>query len=151
PLITATFNLERSFTVPPMFGLEAEVFPQPISFARFDISLNVIEEDNEFILYCDYNTDLFEASTIKRFLDYFRTLLAGIVAAPTQPVATQPLLAAAERHHLLVTCNATQTPLPAVATLHQLFEQQVARSPDALAVVCATQTLTYRALNQRAN
>ncbi|MDP2625480.1 MAG: amino acid adenylation domain-containing protein, partial [Candidatus Rokubacteria bacterium] len=99
----------------------------------------------------EYSTDLFEPPTIERMLGHYEHLLAGIVADPDQRLSELPLLTEPERHRILVDWNATRRPFPSETTLHALFEAQVARTPDAIAVVFEGQTLTYRELDYRAN
>ena len=149
-LVTATFNLDRS-TVPKMFELETDLLYQPISFAKFELSLNVIEIDDELVLNCDYNKDLFDAATIERMLGHFQTILTAIVANPQQHLQELPMLTKAERHQLLVEWNDTFANYPQDKCIHQLFEEQVQRTPDAVAVVFEDQQLTYSELNARAN
>jgi amino acid adenylation domain-containing protein len=150
-LVTATFNLEPAFGVPKMFGLDLELVSPPINYADFDIDLNVIENNGELLLEMNYSTDLFEAETINRMLGHFQTLLEGIVAEPEQRLSDLPLLTQHERHQLLVEWNDTQTNYPQDKCIHQLFEAQVERTPDAVAVVFEDQQLTYLELNRRAN
>ncbi|WP_248277637.1 non-ribosomal peptide synthetase/type I polyketide synthase [Brasilonema sp. UFV-L1] len=151
PLIATIFNLERPAAVPKMFGLETEIFAPPISFTGFDISFNVIEISDELILNCEYNTDLFDAATISRILGYFQTLVEGIITHPEQRLFELPLLSEAEQHQLLVEWNNTQADYPQDKCIHQLFEAQVEKTPDAVAVVFEEEQLTYRELNVRAN
>ena len=99
----------------------------------------------------EYNTDLFDAATIERMVGHFETLLKGVVADPAQRISELPLLTEAERHQLLVEWNATEAEYPADKTLVQLFEEQVERSPEAVAVEYEGTQLTYRELNARAN
>jgi amino acid adenylation domain-containing protein/thioester reductase-like protein len=151
PLVTAIFNWDRPVAVPKMFELATDLFPKPISCTPFDISLNVIEVDRKLVLDCDYNTDLCDASTIDRWLGHFQTLLEGVVANPQQCIAELPLLTEAERHQILVEWNNTTKEYPFNKCIHQLFEEQVERTPDAVAVVYENQQLTYDKLNCRAN
>ncbi|GET41347.1 amino acid adenylation domain-containing protein [Microseira wollei NIES-4236] len=151
PLVTATFNWDRPIAVPKMFELATDLFPKPISCTPFDISLNVMEADGELLLDCDYNTDLCDAATIERWLLHFQTLLEGVVANPQQCLAELPLLTKAERHQLLVEWNNTQTEYSKDLCIHQLFEEQVEQTPDAVAVVFEDKELTYGELNCRAN
>ncbi|MGH3787787.1 MAG: amino acid adenylation domain-containing protein, partial [Pseudonocardiaceae bacterium] len=95
-------------------------------------------------------TDLFDAATMQRMAQHLQVLLGGIAADPTQPVAQLPMLTDTERHQLLVEYNDTDQQLPQ-ATLSELFEAQVGRTPDAVAVVCGNQELSYRELNERVN
>ncbi len=158
PLVTLTFNMERPVDMPPMFGLEAELYPRPISFAAFDISLNAIKLEGELVLDCDFNSDLFEVATIDRFLARFRALLEAVVANPQRQISELPLATEAERHQLLVEWNDTQSEYPRDQCIHQLFEAQVEQTPDAVAVVSDSQGdssqnqhVTYGELNRRAN
>jgi len=100
---------------------------------------------------CQYNAELFEKASIQRMLGHWQILLQGIIANPQQDVATLPLLSAAERHQLLVQWNDTSQDYPQDRCIHELFEQQVAMHPDAVAVVFEDDKLTYGELNQRAN
>ncbi len=145
--------LERRESATPMIleGLELE----PITLAQqeglFDLDLDVVDTGRSLLGTLRYSTDLFEASTIRRIFGHFETLLEGAVADPEQRVSCLPLLTAAERHQLLVEWNATRTEYPRDACIHELFEAQVVRTPDAIAVVFEETTLTYRELNRRAN
>jgi amino acid adenylation domain-containing protein len=151
PIVTATFNLDRPVAVPEMFELETDLFPSPINFTGFDLSLDVIEIDSELELSCDNNPDLFDSATIEHLLGHFQTILTGIVANPQQQVSEFPILTAAERHQLLVEWNDTYLAFPQDLCIHQLFEAQVEQAPDAIAVVFEDKQLTYRELNCRAN
>jgi amino acid adenylation domain-containing protein/non-ribosomal peptide synthase protein (TIGR01720 family) len=150
-LVTTTFNLERPIDVPEMYGLQTKLHAQPIGFADYDLSFNVTEIGDELMLDCDYNTDLFDAATIDRLLEHFQTLLQGLVADPEQSLSQLPLLTAAQKQQLLVEWNNTQIDYPNGKCIHQLFEAQVQKTPDAVAVEFAGQKLTYDELNCRAN
>ncbi|MHC5675049.1 non-ribosomal peptide synthetase [Nostoc sp.] len=119
--------------------------------AKFDLTLDLEETSSGIKGGIEYNTDLFDATTIARMVGHFQTLLQGIVANPEQQISDLPLLTPAEQHQLLVEWNNTQTDYDLSQCLHQLFEAQVERSPDAVAVVFEDQQLTYNDLNQRAN
>ena len=97
-----------------------------------------------------YNTDLFEAGTIARMLANFQTLLEAIVSDPEQRVSDLPLLSETERQQLLQ-WNVNKTDCLQDLCIHQLFEAQVERTPDAIAAVFETEQLTYGELNRRAN
>ena len=75
-------------------------------------------------------------------IGHFQTLLEGIIADPDQPISTLPLLTSAERHQLLVEWNSTRANRPEGCCLHELFEMQVERTPNAVAVVFENQWLT---------
>jgi amino acid adenylation domain-containing protein len=119
--------------------------------AKFDLTLSIADGEQGLMGSLEYNTDLFETATITRMLGHFQTLLEGIVANPEQRLSDLPLLTQAERHTLLVEWNDTEVDYPKDICIHQLFEAQVERTPDAIAVVFEDKQLTYRELNRRAN
>jgi amino acid adenylation domain-containing protein/non-ribosomal peptide synthase protein (TIGR01720 family) len=119
--------------------------------AHLDLSLMVRETQGDLELCWQYNTDLFEATTITCMARHFVTLLEGIAANPIQQISQLPLLSEIEQQQLLVEWNNTQADYPQDKCIHQLFEEQVARTPDAVAVVYENQQLTYQQLNGRAN
>jgi amino acid adenylation domain-containing protein len=98
-----------------------------------------------------YNTDLFERSTISRLLQSFQTILEGMVANPNQPISEVPVLSEVEQHQLLIEWNQTQRNYPNNQGIHQQFEHQVAKTPDAIAVRFADQQYTYDQLNRGSN
>src|SRR6202012_5893266 len=93
----------------------------------------------------------FERSTIERYLGYFRNLLQAMVADDAVTIDRLPLLPAAEREQLLYEWNDTAVEYPSDKCIHELFEQQVEKTPDATAVVFEDATLSYSELNRRAN
>ena len=109
------------------------------------------EEPAGLRLTVEYNTGLFEGSTIERMLGHFQTLLKEIVADPGRRIGRLPILTESERQQLLVDWNDTRTDYPRDRCIHALFEEQVERTPDAVAVVYEDQQLTYLELNRRAN
>ncbi len=151
PLVSVTFNLDQAKELPKLSELEVTWMPQPIRFMAFDINANLTETGEDLILHYDYNTDLFDSTTIERWLGHFQTLLKGIVAHPEQAVSELPLLNEAQQHQLLAEWNATKADYPENKCIHQLFEEQTERTPDALAVKFEGQYLSYTALNEKAN
>ena len=119
--------------------------------ARVDLSLSLGETGEEITGGLEYATSLFEPSTIERYLGYWRQLLEGMVADEKQAVDRLPLLSAAERRKVLVDWNDTAADYPADQCIHELFEAQASRTPDAVAVVYEDRHLTYAELNARAN
>jgi len=99
----------------------------------------------------EYSTDLFEASTIAQMASHYQTLLAAIIANPHQRIEQLPLLNPTERQQLLSSDESCFTDMRVNQCIHHEFEAQVARTPDAIAVVFEEQQLTYRLLNERAN
>ncbi|MFC1712466.1 amino acid adenylation domain-containing protein [Candidatus Poribacteria bacterium] len=131
--------------------------------AKFDLNIIVIPRTEQHVgqtsrrgsegitAIWEYNTDLFDASTIKHMVSHFQVLLEAMVADLDQRISQLPILTEPERHQLLVEWNDTQTEYPEDKCIHQLFEAQVERAPDAVAVVLGDRQLTYRELNVRAN
>jgi surfactin family lipopeptide synthetase A len=119
--------------------------------AKFDLTLELVETADGLSGKVEYATDLFVAATITRLIGHFQTLLEGIIANPEARLSDLPLLTESERHQLLVEWNDTTVDFPSHDCLHHLFEQQVERTPEAIAVLHEDQQLTYRELNARAN
>jgi amino acid adenylation domain-containing protein len=119
--------------------------------AKDDLFLSIAETEAGMTGELVYNSDLFDRATIERMASNFECLLASIVANPNQKVARLSLLSASEERRLLVDWNETQVEFPLDKCFSQLFEQQVAATPNAVAVVFKNQQLTYQQLNDRAN
>jgi amino acid adenylation domain-containing protein len=119
--------------------------------AKFDVTVHLAERSDGLYARFEYATDLFEPRTIERMADHFGRLLNSMAACPDEPALSLPFLAPSERQQLLVDWNSTASSYPRESSLQQLFESQVARTPDALAVRYGATELTYRDLNRRAN
>ncbi len=120
--------------------------------AKFDLTLSMRKvAGDSFVGFLEYNSDLFEAETIERMVGHFQTLLSAIVENPQQRVSELPLLRRAERHQLLVEWNQTDTEYPQAQCIHQLFEEQVIKTSNNIAVVFEEEKLTYQQLNEQAN
>ena len=152
PLFQVMFALQN-FPMPNLevAGLNLQVQEVDMGTAKFDLTLFVEDRGRELVAIFEYNTDLFKATTITRMLGHFQTLLEGIVANPNQRLSDLPLLTEVERNQLLIEWNQTRTDSSHNLCIHQLLEEQVERTPDAVAVIFGNQQLTYRELNQRAN
>jgi amino acid adenylation domain-containing protein len=151
PLMEVQFNLERIGASANFEGLKAEVDPNPKSAVNFDVFFNVVESAQGLMIDCDYNTDLFDKSTIARWLGHYRTLLLAAAPEPDEAVDDLPLMTPSEADSLLTAWNPAPSECKIESTMHQLFEQQASRIPDAVAVVSGTERMTYRELNERAN
>ncbi|MFZ3015215.1 MAG: condensation domain-containing protein, partial [Nitrospira sp.] len=132
-------------------GLTLSALPAESTTAKFDLTVDLVEADGVLSGTVDYSTDLFEAATIARLVNHYVRLLEAIVAKPTARVNELSMLSHAERQQLLVEWNATATDAPATQTIQELFEAQVMRTPEAVAVVHEDRHLTYGELNVRAN
>ncbi|PSB55840.1 non-ribosomal peptide synthetase, partial [Chamaesiphon polymorphus] len=115
------------------------------------LTLSMSETPEGLVGDWEYNTDLFDAATIERMAGHFENLLSAIGSNPHQLVSEISLLSAAERQQLLVEWNQTASQYPDDKCIHHLFEAQVEKTPDAIAVVFEDEQLTYQQLNQRAN
>ncbi|MHC5747769.1 MAG: non-ribosomal peptide synthetase [Nostoc sp.] len=152
PLFQVKFMLENAPKVDlKLPGLTLSFMSGENSTAKLDLSLDMYETASELMGVFEYNTDLFNEATIHRMVQHFCCLLSGIVKNPEQHLSELPLLTHAELHQLLVEWNDTQIEYPKDRCFHQLFEAQVERSPNAVAVVFKDEQLTYRELNRRAN
>ncbi|HZF29537.1 MAG TPA: condensation domain-containing protein, partial [Gammaproteobacteria bacterium] len=125
----------------------AVAFPQ----VKFDLELTLAEGNGTIAGGLSYATALFDAATIERHRGYLVALLRAMVADDRQPVMRIELLAPEERALLLTEWNRTEAPYPAQRCVHELFEEQAARAPEAIALVYKEQTLSYGELNARAN
>jgi amino acid adenylation domain-containing protein len=119
--------------------------------AKFDLTLSMSETGEGMSGLVEYNSDLFDGATIDRLLDHFQILLEGIIGNPDQQISELPLMTQAEQHQLLIEWNDTEKEYPKNKCIHELFEEQVAKTPDGVAVLFDNQQLTYRELNERAN
>jgi amino acid adenylation domain-containing protein len=119
--------------------------------AHFDLSMNVISKPESLECALEYSSDLFDSSTVLRMLAHYRTLLQGMVADPDRHLSELPLLTGTEQNQILVTWNRTRADYPRDRFVHQLFEDQVERDPNAVAAVFGDREFTYGQLNVRAN
>ena len=108
-------------------------------------------EGGELRATIEYATDLFDEETIERLAGHFGVLLAAVVAGPEQRLTELPLLTRAERQQILYQWNETREDYPTEKCLHELFEEQVRRQPEALALKYEAAELSYGELNERAN
>ncbi|HKV09763.1 MAG TPA: amino acid adenylation domain-containing protein [Thermoanaerobaculia bacterium] len=151
PLAQVLFALQNvpreSLELP---GLTATPVELDTDTAKLDLSLSFLEQEGELAGAVEYDSGLFDAARIRRLAGHLRELLEGAVASPKQRLSELPLLSMAERRQLLA-WNATEVSYPREILLHQLFEAQAERSPDAVAVRFEEQSLTYRELDLYAN
>ncbi len=132
-------------------GLRLNPMTSVSKVAKFDLSLFLVERAEGLRGAVEYCTDLFDEATITRMLGHFQTLLEGVIADPDRQLSELPLLTEAERRQLLVEWNDTVAEYPKDKCLHELFETQVERAPNAVAVMFEDERLTYGELNRRAN
>jgi putative pyridoxal-dependent aspartate 1-decarboxylase len=119
--------------------------------ANCDLTLNVHESAEGLTGELTYNANLFERSTMERLLEHYAGLLQAIVTQPEERVSRYEFLSDAEKHQQLVEWNATRRSYPHEQCIHELFEAQVRKTPDAIALCFEGCQLTYDALNRAAN
>lgn len=151
PLFDVAFNLEsvplRSASSPQ---LTIEPYALDVVAVGTDLAVEIRHEtDATWTCEFAYRTDLFDPETIQRALAHYETLLGGIAGDADQPISDIPMLPATERHRLLVEWNDTQRPYPEDRCIHELFEEQVKRTPDRTAAVFGDESLTYREVARR--
>ncbi len=133
----------------------ADITLEPIELdtetAKFDLTLDLTETEKGIEGWLEYNTDLFERETVAAMMRHFETLLASVVADPNQRLESLALLTADERDRMVSQWSQTSAHEESGFCLHQLFEQQAARTPEAIAVSFERRRITYAALNARAN
>ena len=149
PLTEIQFNLERIADRLDFGGLEVEVTPNAKAAVNFDLFVNVIESAAGLRIDCDYNSGLFDESTVARWMTHYRRLLEGIVAAPATPLAALPLLSAEQERFVLDAVNDSAAKYPAERCIQELFAAHAARTPDAVACIDRLGALTYAELDQR--
>ena len=118
---------------------------------RYDLTLSLSETAEGLKGSVEYNTDLYNGTTIRQMLDHFEGVLGAVVAAPGQRLSALSLLTATEEHHLLIDWNGSSSQYPRDKCIHELFEAQVEQRPEAVAAIFQHEKLTYRELNRRAN
>jgi amino acid adenylation domain-containing protein/non-ribosomal peptide synthase protein (TIGR01720 family) len=152
PLFQVMFVLQNApMSVLELPGLTLSPVDSDSNTAKFDLTLSITETESGLVGNLEYNTDLFQENSIQRMAAHLQTLLSSIVVNPQQRLSELPLLTETEKHQLLEEWNNTEVEYPRQQCIHQLFEAQVERTPDAVAVVFESEQLTYRELNQQAN
>ena len=132
-------------------GLKVAPIAVDCGAAQYDLSLTMTRTEAGLDGALQYDSDLFDAATIDRMIGHFKVLLGAAVADPDRRLSALPLLSEPEKQQLLGEWNATQTEYPRQRTVHALFEEWAAATPDAVAVLFEDRKLTYRELNSLAN
>ena len=156
PLFQVAFALQQSELVKPSFNLpnlEAGLYTGAgvEMTVRFDLELHLLQVGDQIGGLCAYNRDLFAEETISRMLSHYENLLSAAMENPDLPISKLPLMRESELEEILVKWNQTKTDYPNNKCIHELFAEQVQKTPDAIAVVFAEQQLTYSELDRKAN
>lgn len=131
-------------------GLKVTTLKEEIATSKFDLTLVLAEINEELVGRFEYRSEIFTRDAIKRMAVHLRTLLTAAVADPKRRLSELPLVGAEERDQLLHEWNDTEREPWVGPCVHHLFEQQVERTPDAVAIVHGQQQINYRELNERA-
>lgn len=142
-------NMEQQELAIP--GLRFRPYEIDTQLTKFDLTLNVIEQDGELILTFYYCTDLFIEKTIARMGQHLMNIFREIVNDPEQELGQIQLLSPAEEMELIHRWDAGMANYPEEKTIHQLFAEQVAQRPEHVALTFKDQQMTYRELEERAN
>lgn len=152
PLFQVVFAMNTALTARlELLGLKLTALEIKRGATTFDLILDLSETESGLRGLIEYSTDLFDETTINQLVQHYQNLLEGIVANSKVRLSDLPLLTPQEHRQLLVEWNATDVPYPSDRYLHELFEAQVERTPEAVALVCERTELTYAELNAKAN
>jgi amino acid adenylation domain-containing protein len=152
PLFQVMFVLQTALSQAIRLpGLSVEVQEVDVASAKFDLSLDMAETEQGLEGAFEYNTELLEQSTILRMTDQLLRLLQGIVECPETRLHELPVMAASEWRHVVEESTDEKSDPAVTHSYADLFEAQVERSPEAIAVVCQEESWTYRELNEAAN
>ena len=154
PLFQVMFVFQNT-EIPDVSRSELTLTPMDLGegngTAKFDLTLAMADDGPEMAGSFEYDADLFDASTIERMISHLLKLLEEVSVDASRRISTIPILRVEEREQLLVGWNQTEVAIPVDARVHQLFEAQARRTPDAVAVEGETEKLTYAELDRRAN
>ncbi|HLP58599.1 MAG TPA: amino acid adenylation domain-containing protein [Candidatus Deferrimicrobium sp.] len=120
-------------------GLQMSTFAYENKTSKFDLTLSAMEGEERLIFRLEYCTRLFKESTIERFINYFKRIASDVIANPAQKIFAVEIITEEERRKILNEFNDTEREYPGNKTIHQLFEEQVEKSPDHIALVGAVQ------------
>ena len=152
PVFQVMFSWQnQEWGLPEIRGVRVERLRMPYEAAKFDLHLDLAEEGERIVGGLNYAAALFDEETIKRQRGYLLQMLEAMVADSRQEIAGIDVLEQEERKLLLEEWNATEAEYPEEMCIHELFEEQVRRTPEAIAVVYEEQSLSYEELNRQAN
>ncbi len=132
-------------------GLNIRLLGEEEVTSKFDLTMVLVESHGNLYGSIEYSTDLFKEETIQRMIEHFKVLLNETMVNPEQKLAELNILTPEERDQLLITFNETYTEYPRDKCISKLFEEQVERTPDQVAVKFGSEKLTYQELNEKAN
>lgn len=132
-------------------GLRLQAYPQKHTISKFDLNINVVESEEGMLCSIEYATSLYMRETIELMAEHFTQLMKDVINDPQEKLLNLEMITAGEKTQILSVFNDTTADYPREKTIHQMFEEQVERTPDAIAIVFEDQEMSYRELNERAN
>jgi amino acid adenylation domain-containing protein len=150
-LIEFQVNVEQLGTALEFHGLNVELFGNPKTFVNMDVFFNFVDRGKEIWLECDFNTDLFDHSTIARWFGHLQAILGSFVENAELHSGQIPLMTPLQEQAVLIDWNKTAADYPRTSSIHRLFEKQASETPAAVAVVSDQHQFTYADLNEKAN
>ncbi len=153
PLFQVMFALQNNpeSIVLELDKLKIETVEIENATSKFDLTMDITEENGMLQGSLEYATDLFSQEYMESMVEHYKILLEAIVEDETQPISKYPILTKQEEQQLLIEYNNTKAEYPKDKTIHQLFEEQVMLNPDNIAVVYEDEELTYQELNIKSN
>lgn len=152
PIFQVLFGMQNTpMPAMEMPGLDVSILDVDGGYSRFDLSVDIQNAGDGLAANFEYNTDLLSGDTITRMAGHFNKLLSGIAENPSLSLDDYEILTDEEKKTILDDWNGTKENLPEVSSWTQLFEKQAAQTPNALAVVCGNQQMTYKELDESSN
>jgi non-ribosomal peptide synthetase component F len=152
PLFQVMFNLLDMFDAEiSLAGSTMKILDVRRDIAQFDLSLHIYETKKSLNCVLEYNTNLFKRSRMERMAGHFLELVKSLMANPVQKIRQIPMLTENEKQLILGEWNATTVDFPKEKCIHQLFEEQVLKTPETIAIWDDRKKVTYKELNKKAN
>ena len=166
--LVESLNLNRDLSRNPLFNtmfvlqnveaselsienLNFKPYEFDIKVSKFDLTLEAIQVNEKMVFTLEYCTKLFKKETIERLADHYKNILECVILNEEVKISEIDMMSEKEKKQVLFDFNATKADYPKDKTLHELFEEQVKKTPDTIAIVFEDKSLTYRELNARAN
>ena len=151
PLFDVMFAYQSEQMTDVVFGdKKAELLPVPLTTSKYDFTFNIMPRDNDVVIMAEYCTDLYKERTMRRFIDGYKQILEQLLCSENL-LTDITAISEQEKQKSLYEFNNTATDYPRDKCVHQLFEEQVAKTPDKISVIACDKTLTYAELNEQAN
>lgn len=151
PLAAAIFNLNPQPKNPYLYGLQVSWFSEHVFFVGDEISLHITDLNDQLVLDCDYNTELFKRDSIIRMLENFKTLILSILNNPEAPLAKLQIIGEQELNQMVTVWNDTAREYDADRSVQADFEEIALQYPRSIALVYEDQEITFQELDLRAN